>query len=51
MNVYHNPSAANPLDPMMLPGAAHHQVIADGYLETLAPRWHPLCSVSTTGVE
>ncbi|TDY22111.1 hypothetical protein B0G81_2398 [Paraburkholderia sp. BL6665CI2N2] len=51
MNVYHNPSAENPLDPMMLPGAAHHQVTADGYLETLAPRWHPLYSVTTTEVE
>lgn len=42
MDVFHNPSARIPLDPGMLPGAAHHRLLSDGQLQTLAPAWHPL---------
>jgi hypothetical protein len=46
LEVYHNPRARHPIDPLMLPGAAHHRVLADGQLQSLAPEWHPLGSVT-----
>jgi hypothetical protein len=54
MDVYHNPRAATPLDPAMLPNAAHHRLLPDGQLESVFPPWHPLASttvvlVSPTG--
>ncbi|WP_328990339.1 hypothetical protein OG394_29315 [Kribbella sp. NBC_01245] len=46
-DVYHNPHATHPLDPEMLPGAAHHRLMDDGQVETTAPRWQPLSSVTS----
>lgn len=47
MEVYHNPTAIRPLDPMWLPGAAHHRYIA-GRFESLVPEGH--LSASRTAV-
>jgi hypothetical protein len=44
LDVFHNPNAAIPLQPEMLPGAAHHFLLKDGQLKTLAPAWHPFGS-------
>ncbi|WP_084027332.1 hypothetical protein [Delftia sp. JD2] len=46
MEVFHNPNALHPLSPAMLPGAAHHRLLADGQLASLMPPWHPLGSVT-----
>jgi hypothetical protein len=46
MDVYHNPKALNPLRPEMLPGAAHHQLQADGQVVSSVPKWHPFGSVT-----
>jgi hypothetical protein len=42
MDVFHNPNALHPLDPDLLPGAAHHRLRADGQLETSALAWKPM---------
>lgn len=42
MDVFHNPNALHPLDPDLLPGAAHHQLLADGHIETAAAGWKPI---------
>jgi hypothetical protein len=47
MDVYRNPNALHPLDPDLLPGAAHHRLIADGQIETTAPAWAPLESLTS----
>jgi hypothetical protein len=44
MDVYHNPSATHPFDPELLPGAAHHKLLADGLVESTSPAWSPLQS-------
>ena len=44
MDVYHNARALHPLDPSMLPGAAHHRLLDDGQLESLVPQWQPFAS-------
>jgi hypothetical protein len=41
MDVYHNPNALHPLDPELLPGAAHHRLMAGGQIETTATGWNP----------
>lgn len=46
MDVFHNPRAKNPIDPGMLPGAAHHRLLSDGQVESLTPEWHPLGSLT-----
>jgi hypothetical protein len=46
MDIYHNPRALHPLDPDMLPGAAHHRLTEDGQVESLLPGWQPLSSVT-----
>ncbi|MBS1229808.1 MAG: hypothetical protein H6R17_3085 [Proteobacteria bacterium] len=46
MDVYHNPNAAHPLHPSMLPGAAHHWLREDGQLESCVPEWQPFGSVT-----
>lgn len=46
MDVYHNPNAAHPLHPAMLPGAAHHWLRDDGQLESRVPDWQPFGSVT-----
>jgi hypothetical protein len=47
MDVYHNPRALHPLDPAMLPGAAHHRLLQDGEVESIVPEWHPLGSLTS----
>lgn len=44
MDVYHNPNAKHPLDPVMLIGAAHHSLQADGQIKSLLPAWQPMSS-------
>ncbi|MDE8669830.1 hypothetical protein PY310_14705 [Pseudarthrobacter sp. H3Y2-7] len=44
MDVYHNPRATHVLEPRLLPGAAHHRLLEDGRIETMAPHWKPLQS-------
>lgn len=44
LDVYHNPKALHPLDPAMLPGAAHHQLLQDGQLLSSVPNWQPFGS-------
>ena len=46
LDVYHNPTAKYPVDPRMLPGAAHHRLLPDGQIESVIPDWHPLASVT-----
>jgi len=41
-----NPYATYPLEPDNLPGAAHHYLMADGQVQTTAPGWQPLSSVT-----
>ena len=36
MDVFHNPKAKYPLDPAMLPGAAHHRLMSDGKVQSTA---------------
>lgn len=51
MDVFHNPKAAHPLDPVMLPGAAHHRIGEDGQLVSRVPKWQPFGSVTRIFVE
>ncbi|RKP43482.1 hypothetical protein [Trinickia fusca] len=51
MDVYHNPNSKIPLDPAMLPGAAHHWLREDGQLESWVPKWQPFSSVTRIFVE
>lgn len=37
MDVFHNPNAVHPLDPELLPDAAHHRLLPNGLVETTAP--------------
>jgi hypothetical protein len=46
-DVYHNPRATAPLDPAMIPGAAHHRLLPDGAVETVQPAWQPLSSFTS----
>ncbi|MGK2881964.1 MAG: hypothetical protein ACSLE6_14595 [Mycobacterium sp.] len=48
MDVFHNPNAVNPLDPNLIPGAAHHILTPGGNITTLYPDGHLL--TSTTGI-
>lgn len=50
LDVFHNPRALTPLDPSLLPGAAHIWLRPDGHIEVAAPGWHPLGSVTFVGV-
>jgi hypothetical protein len=48
--VFHNPLAAVPLDPALLPGAAHLRLRDDGQLVPMVmPDWHPLGSWTLIG--
>jgi hypothetical protein len=48
MDVYHNPKAKYPLDPEMLPDAAHHRLMSDGQVETTTTsEWRPLASATS----
>lgn len=44
LDVFHNPRATNPIEPRMLPGAAHHRLLADGQMESFTLDWQPLGS-------
>ena len=44
LDVFHNPRAKHPIEPWILPGASHHQLLADGQMESFAPDSHPLSS-------
>jgi hypothetical protein len=44
MDVYHNPHALHPLDPALLPGAAHHMLMAGGQVQTTLTGWKPVDS-------
>lgn len=47
MDVYHNPWAKHPLNPDMLPGAAHHRLLPDGQVLSTSPDWQPLSSITS----
>ncbi|MFI5584553.1 hypothetical protein ACIA5G_05945 [Amycolatopsis sp. NPDC051758] len=47
MDVFHNPNALHPLAPELLPGAAHHRLMADGNIETIGPDWKPIRSTTS----
>lgn len=40
MDVFHNPNALRPLDPLCLPGASHHILDDDGDMQSLYPERH-----------
>lgn len=44
LDVFHNPRAKHPIEPWMLPGAAHHRLLEDGQMESFTPTSHPLGS-------
>lgn len=46
LDVFHNPKAKYPVDPPMLPAAAHHRLLDDGRLHSLVPDGHPVGSVT-----
>ena len=47
MDVFHNPNALHPLDPDLLPRAAHHRLIEDGRMMTTSTGWKPIdCTCS-----
>lgn len=45
MDVFHNPNALHPLDPLTLPGAAHHRLV-DGGLESMLAEGYLMESTS-----
>ena len=51
MDVFHNPGARVPLEPALLPGAAHHWLQDDGRIHSLAPAWQPLSSQTLITIE
>lgn len=46
ISIFHNPKAVKPLDPRLLPGAAHHWLEDDGTLHSQVPRGFPLASIT-----
>ncbi|MDP8927203.1 MAG: hypothetical protein M3O70_01125 [Actinomycetota bacterium] len=50
MDVYHNPRAMHPLDPELIMGAAHHRLLPDGQVESMAPEWQPMASITTISI-
>lgn len=46
LDVYHNPRAIHPINPEMLPGAAHYFLRPSGELIVRQPAWHPLFSTT-----
>ena len=50
LDVYHNPRAIHPLNPEMLPTAAHHWLLEDGQMKSLVPEFHPLSSMTFISV-
>lgn len=50
MVVLHNRNAKVPLDPALIPGAAHEFLQADGRIMTLLPEFHPFTSETWIGL-
>lgn len=50
MDVYHNPRARRPLHPETFEGAAHHRLLLNGLVESVAPEWQPITSVTTISI-
>ena len=48
LDVFHNPRAKHPIEPEILPNAAHHWLLKDGQMQSLMPTFHPLASSTTT---
>lgn len=46
LDFWHNPQAAYPIDPRVLPGAAHHMPEPNGDVQQIVPDWHPLGSIT-----
>lgn len=46
LDFWHNPKALHPIDPAVLPGAAHHLPHANGEVQHRVPDWHPLGSAT-----
>lgn len=46
LDVFHNPRARYPISPHWLPGAAHHRQLDDGQMQSVAPDWQPLSSIT-----
>ncbi|MFG1784483.1 hypothetical protein ACGFIU_18750 [Rhodococcus oryzae] len=42
MDVFHNPNALHPLDPDLLPGAAHHRLLPNKQIVTTSRGWKPM---------
>ncbi|MEZ5894215.1 MAG: hypothetical protein R3C58_13865, partial [Parvularculaceae bacterium] len=51
MVVLHNPNARIPLDPELIPGAAHEFLQEDGRILSLLPEFHPLFSETGISVD
>ena len=51
LDVWHNPKAKYPIDPHLLPGAAHYHLLPDGQIESLVPDWHPLGSITLLSLD
>lgn len=51
MDVFHNPNARFPLDPDVLPAAAHHRLLEDGSVESVARGFQPLTSTSSITID
>jgi hypothetical protein len=47
MVVWHNPNAHTPLDPSLIPGAAHEMLLPNGRIQSLLPDFHPINSVTS----
>ena len=41
LDVFHNPRAKHPIEPEILPDAAHHWLLKDEQIESLMPTFHP----------
>ena len=46
LDFWHNQKALHPIDPRVLPGAAHHLPDSDGQVQHMVPDWHPLGSIT-----
>jgi hypothetical protein len=46
LDFWHNPKARHPIDPVVLPGAAHHLPHSNGEVQHHVPDGHPLGSVT-----
>lgn len=51
LDFWHNSNARNPIDPRVLPGAAHHLIKQNGEVEHYIPNWHPLGSMTLHWLE